>query len=38
MIGYVLKRLANYVILLFVAISLTYMLAATSSIPAACSS
>lgn len=33
MIGYVLKRLANYVILLFVAISLTYMLAATQLNP-----
>ena len=33
MIGYVLRRLANYVVLLFVAVSLTYFLAATQLNP-----
>lgn len=33
MIGYVLRRLANYVVLLFVAVSLTYFLAATQLYP-----
>lgn len=33
MIGYVLRRLANYVVLLFVAVSLTYVLAATQLKP-----
>ncbi len=33
MIGYVLRRLANYIVLLFVAVSLTYVLAATQLNP-----